>query len=111
MTTVVVAERPSVARDIARVLGVHRKGGGCLLGQDYVVTWALGHLVEYAAPDEYGTQWAAYWPFAQLHIVKSTWKLRTARKTLLVVKKLTNNPGTTHVICTTDSGRECTRTQ
>ena len=57
MTIVVVAEKPSVARDIARVLGVRKKAQGFLEGNGYVVTWALGHLVHFAEPDDYGPQW------------------------------------------------------
>ena len=45
MKSLVIAEKPSVARDIARVLHCSQKGNGCLEGKDYVVTWALGHLV------------------------------------------------------------------
>ena len=44
--TIVVAEKPSVGRDIARVLGCNQRGQGCLIGQDYTVTWAVGHLVK-----------------------------------------------------------------
>ena len=109
MTTVIVAEKPSVARDIARVLGVRTKGDGCLTGEGYVVTWALGHLVEYAEPDEYGPPWNERWSFAQLPMIPDTWKLRTAKKTAAqfqTVKKLLNDTGTTQVICATDAGRE-----
>ena len=109
MTTVVVAEKPSVARDIARVLGVRQKGEGCLVGEDYVVTWALGHLVEFSEPDEYGPPWNGSWSFAQLPMIPDTWKLRTAKKTAAqfqIVKKLINDAGTTQVICATDAGRE-----
>ncbi|MDH3602458.1 MAG: toprim domain-containing protein, partial [Candidatus Tectomicrobia bacterium] len=66
MSTVIVAEKPSVARDIARVLGARRKGEGCLEGNGYVVTWALGHLVQFAEPDDYGPPWSGRWSFAQL---------------------------------------------
>ena len=52
MTTLVLAEKPSVARDIARVLGATRKGEGVLEGNGYRVTWALGHLVQFAEPDD-----------------------------------------------------------
>ena len=109
MTTVVVAEKPSVARDIARVLGVRQKGEGCLVGEGYVVTWALGHLVEFSEPDEYGLPWNGSWSFAQLPMIPDTWKLRTAKKTapqFQIVRKLINDAGTTHVICATDAGRE-----
>ena len=48
----IVAEKPSVARDIARVLGVKGRGEGCLVGEEYVVTWAIGHLVSLCEPGE-----------------------------------------------------------
>ena len=54
--TLVLAEKPSVARDIARVMGCSQKGNGFLEGSRYVVTWALGHLVTLADPDAYGPQ-------------------------------------------------------
>ena len=53
MKSLVIAEKPSVARDIARVLGANQKNGGILEGKNYVVTWALGHLVTLADPEEY----------------------------------------------------------
>jgi DNA topoisomerase III len=108
-TTVVVAEKPSVARDIARVLGVRQKGDGCLRGDGYVVTWALGHLVEYAEPDEYGPPWNERWSAAQLPMIPDTWKLRTAKKTsaqFKIVKQWLNDADTDQVICATDAGRE-----
>ena len=52
--TLVLAEKPSVAREIARVLGARRSGNGCLEGEKYIVTWALGHLVTLAEPEAYG---------------------------------------------------------
>ena len=52
MHTLVVAEKPSVARDIARVLGARDKGENCLMGSGYVVTWAIGHLVTLKEPQE-----------------------------------------------------------
>ena len=55
MHTLVLAEKPSVARDIARVLGARDKGENCLIGKDYVVTWALGHLVTLKEPQELAT--------------------------------------------------------
>lgn len=53
MKSLVIAEKPSVARDIARVLHCTQKGNGTLEGKEYVVTWALGHLVTLADPEEY----------------------------------------------------------
>ncbi len=53
MKSLVLAEKPSVARDIARVLGCHKNISGAIEGSNYIVTWALGHLVTLADPEEY----------------------------------------------------------
>ena len=55
--TLVLAEKPSVGRELARVLGCPRSGEGCLEGDQYIVTWALGHLIELAAPEAYDKAW------------------------------------------------------
>ena len=109
MSTVVLSEKPSVARDIARVLGAQKRGQGYLEGNGYVVTWALGHLVQFAEPDEYGPPWKGRWSFEQLPMVPETWKLKTSRSTsdqYQIVKKLINDPQTDEIICATDAGRE-----
>ena len=59
MKSLVIAEKPSVARDIARVLHCNQKGNGILEGKEYVVTWALGHLVTLADPEEYDKKYGA----------------------------------------------------
>ena len=51
--SLVLAEKPSVAKDIARVLGCRQNGDGCIMGDRYIVTWALGHLVTLADPEVY----------------------------------------------------------
>ena len=58
--TLVLAEKPSVARELARVLGCEQKGDGCLLGGQYIVTWALGHLVTLAVPEAYSKQYQSW---------------------------------------------------
>ena len=60
MKHLVIAEKPSVARDIARVLGCGKKNNSYMEGKDYVVTWALGHLVTLADPEEYGEQYKTW---------------------------------------------------
>lgn len=55
--TLVLAEKPSVGKELARVLGCRRGGEGCLEGERYIVTWALGHLVELAPPEAYDKAW------------------------------------------------------
>lgn len=109
MTTVVVAEKPSVARDIARVLGANRKNDGYLEGNGYRVTWALGHLIRLAEPDEYGPDWAARWSLDQLPMLPERWKLAPIDKTAKqykCVKGLLNASDTQRIVCATDAGRE-----
>ncbi|MBK1720426.1 type IA DNA topoisomerase [Thiocystis violacea] len=109
MTTVILAEKPSVARDIARVLGAGRKGEGFLEGNGYRVTWALGHLVHFAEPDEYGEDWAGRWSAGPLPMIPERWKLRIAERTakqFKLVKALITAPETERLICATDAGRE-----
>ena len=59
MKSLVLAEKPSVARDIARVLGCHKNISGAIEGSNYIVTWALGHLVTLADPEEYDKKFKA----------------------------------------------------
>lgn len=109
MTTVVLAEKPSVARDIARVLGANKRGKGYVEGNGYIVAWALGHLVQFAEPNDYGPPWNSRWSFAQLPMIPEQWKLKATRSTsdqYQIVKKLLNSPQTERVICATDAGRE-----
>ncbi|WP_295455834.1 type IA DNA topoisomerase [uncultured Thiodictyon sp.] len=109
MTIVVIAEKPSVARDIARVLGANRKGQGCLEGNGYCVTWAFGHLVHLAEPDDYGPPWKGRWSAAQLPMFPDQWKLKLDAKTadqFKIVKALINDAGTQRLVCATDAGRE-----
>ena len=60
MKTLVIAEKPSVARDIARVLGCSKKENGALAGNKYIVTWALGHLVTLKDPEDYDKKYKEY---------------------------------------------------
>ena len=109
MSTVIVAEKPSVARDIARVLGARRKVEGCLEGNGYIVTWALGHLVQFAEPDDYGPSWSGRWSVAQLPMLPERWKLKTVPSTssqLRIIRQLLHDPRHELVVCATDAGRE-----
>ncbi|MBK1621252.1 hypothetical protein CKO42_23105 [Lamprobacter modestohalophilus] len=109
MMRVIVAEKPSVARDLARILGARSRREGYLEGQGWRVTWALGHLVHFAEPDAYGEAWAGRWSFAQLPMLPERWRLRTDKKTAAqfkIVKALLTDAATERVICATDAGRE-----
>ena len=109
MSTVIVAEKPSVGRDIARVLGAGVKRDGYLETKDgeHVVTWAFGHLVRYAEPDDYGDAWSGKWDLRQLPMIPQTWLLKVpkeADKQFRTVSKLINRAE--RVVCATDAGRE-----
>ena len=108
MHTLVLAEKPSVARDIARVLGARDKGENCLIGKDYVVTWALGHLVTLKEPQELDDRYTR-WKKEDLPILPARMETKVIKKTksqFLAVKKLMNDKETGDIICATDSGRE-----
>jgi DNA topoisomerase-3 len=104
----VIAEKPSVGRDIARVLGCSTKGEGFLEGDRYIVTWAIGHLVTLAEPEEYDPAYKS-WRLDTLPILPSEMKLKPisrTRKQYGIVKKLMNAREVEELICATDSGRE-----
>lgn len=105
---VVVAEKPSVARDIARVLGCRQKGQGFIGGDTHQVTWALGHLVTLCEPDEVDQKYKR-WRAEDLPILPPTIPTKVIPKTksqYQVVKKLICDKQTDRVICATDAGRE-----
>ncbi|HEY1212857.1 MAG TPA: DNA topoisomerase, partial [Bryobacteraceae bacterium] len=104
----VLAEKPSVARDIARVLGASKQGEGFLEGNGYVITWAIGHLVALAQPHEIRPEWRS-WRRDLLPMLPEHWPLVTYEKTkdqFDVVKKILNSPRVSTVVCATDAGRE-----
>ena len=104
----IVAEKPSVARDIAGVLGGHGKQKGSLVGNGWTVTWALGHLVELAPPDAYGDEYKK-WRLESLPILPDKFKARVNYKTrdqFSVVKNLLRDPSVTEVVNACDAGRE-----
>lgn len=104
----IVAEKPSVARDIARVLGVKGRGEGCLVGEDYVVTWAVGHLVSLCEPGETDPQWVK-WRMEDLPMLPERIPLKVLPGTkdqFAVVKGWMLNREIVSLICATDSARE-----
>jgi DNA topoisomerase-3 len=107
-TVAVLAEKPSVARDIARVLGASQRGDGCLRGNGYVVTWAIGHLVALAQPHEINPEWKR-WRRDQLPMLPGDWPLMVSEQTKAqfeAVRKVITSPEIERVICATDAGRE-----
>src|ERR1700761_2434487 len=107
-TIAVRAEKPSVARDIARVLGADKRGEGYLQGNGYVVTWAIGHLVSLAQPHEIDPEWRQ-WRFDLLPILPSHWPLVVYERTkdqFEVVRRILTSPRVSRIVCATDAGRE-----
>ena len=105
---VVVAEKPSVGRDIARVIGCRTSGDGCLIGDQYIVTWAIGHLVTLMEPDEMDERYKK-WSFNTLPILPDEIPLKVINATksqYSKVRKLINDKETDSLICATDAGRE-----
>ncbi len=104
----VVAEKPSVARDIGRVLGATQRGDGFLRGGGYTVTWAVGHLVALAEPERVDPRWKG-WRFEYLPMIPERWPLYVVdatRAQFEVVRRLITSPETRQVVCATDAGRE-----
>jgi DNA topoisomerase-3 len=107
-TVAVLAEKPSVARDIARVLGASQRGEGCLRGNGYVVTWAIGHLVALAQPHEINPEWKR-WRRADLPMLPRDWPLIVSAETkpqFEAVRRVITAPEIERIVCATDAGRE-----
>lgn len=106
--TVVLAEKPSVARDIARVLNCHKKGNGFLEGEKYIVTWALGHLVTLADPEAYDDKYKT-WKLEDLPMVPKELKLIVIKQTskqFNAVKSQLQRSDVGEIVIATDAGRE-----
>ncbi len=104
----ILAEKPSVARDIARVLNCNQKEIGCLTNKEYIVTWALGHLVTLADPEIYDTKYQK-WEMEHLPMIPKEMELVVIKQTskqYSVVKNALKRPDVTEVIIATDAGRE-----
>lgn len=106
--TLIIAEKPSVARDIASVLKVKGKGDSCLVGDAYIISWAIGHLVGLSDPEAYNPAYKK-WAKAHLPIMPDKMSLTPMPKTksqLSTLKKLMNSAEVSQIVCATDSGRE-----
>ncbi|MBG9839173.1 MULTISPECIES: DNA topoisomerase III [Bacillus] len=106
--SVIIAEKPSVARDIARVLKCDKKGNGYLEGSKYIVTWALGHLVTLADPESYDVKYKK-WNLEDLPMLPERLKLTVIKQTgkqFNAVKSQLLRKDVTEIIVATDAGRE-----
>jgi len=108
MKSLVLAEKPSVARELARVLRCSQKGKGYLEGPEYVVTWALGHLVTLAEPDDYDQKYKS-WRMEDLPMLPEQMKLKVIKPTTSqyqVVRGLMQRGDIKDLVIATDAGRE-----
>lgn len=104
----ILAEKPAVARDLARVLGIAARGDGSFTGDRYVITWCIGHLVELCEPAEYDAAWRR-WAMASLPMLPPRFQLRPSRATARqwrVVRELLRQREFASVINACDAGRE-----
>ena len=106
--TLVLTEKPSVAKDIARVLGCKKNGNGCIIGDKYIITWALGHLVTLADPEAYDSKYKT-WRMDDLPMLPQRMKLVVIGQTskqFKAVSSLLSSAEVDKVVIATDAGRE-----
>ncbi len=104
----VLTEKPSVARDIAKVLGCTQNGNGCIMGSKYIITWALGHLVTLADPEAYGSKYKS-WNLEDLPMLPRKMELVVIRETAKqfgAVRGLMSRDDIDELVIATDAGRE-----
>ena len=102
----VIAEKPSVAQSIAAVLGATQRKDGYLEGNEYLVSWCVGHLVELAQPESYEEAWKK-WSYESLPIIPQEWQHEVKSDTKAqyqILKKLMHDDRVDAVVCATDAG-------
>ena len=104
----VIAEKPSVAQSYAKNLSAYKREDGYLEGESCIVSWCLGHLAEYAQPEEYDPKYEK-WQFDDLPILPEVWKLKVSKdkkKQFEVIKTLMNRSDVEYLVNGCDAGRE-----
>ena len=104
----VIAEKPSVAQSIARVIGATGRKDGYLEGNGYLVSWCVGHLVELSAPESYDERYSK-WRLSDLPILPEIWNYQVSsgtKKQFGILKDLMNRQDVESLVCATDAGRE-----
>ena len=102
----VIAEKPSVAQSIARVIGAGERKDGYMEGNGYIVSWCIGHLVEPAQPDAYFEAWKK-WNYDSLPMIPEEWQTEVKSDTAAqykVLKGLMHDARVDGVVCATDVG-------
>ena len=104
----VIAEKPSVSRAIAEVIGAQEREEGFLKGADCIVSWCFGHLAEYVSPDAYDEKFSQ-WRYEDLPIIPKDWKVAVSgdkKDQFYILKRLLNSPEVEYVVNACDAGRE-----
>lgn len=104
----VLAEKPSVAQSIAKVIGATKRGDGFLEGNGFLVSWCVGHLVELSPPEAYEEKWSK-WVYADLPIFPVEWQYEVSsstKKQFGILKSLMARNDVNSLVCATDAGRE-----
>ena len=104
----IIAEKPSVAESIAKMLGITSKKNGYIIAKDYIVSWCVGHLVSLASADTYHAKYSK-WNYQDLPIIPQEWQYTvnvSTKKQFEILKELIAKKEVTELICATDAGRE-----
>jgi len=104
----VITEKPSVAQSVAHVIGAKERKDGYMEGNEYIVSWCIGHLVELAKPEAYSDAWKK-WDYASLPMIPEKWQTEVKSGTAAqykILKTLMHDARVDSVICATDAGRE-----
>ena len=104
----VLAEKPSVAMSLSKVIGANQRGDGYMEGNGYLVSWCVGHLVELSQPEAYDEKYAK-WKYDDLPILPEHWQYQVSastKKQFGILKKLMQRKDVESLICATDAGRE-----
>ena len=108
MKTLILTEKPSVAMDFARGLGIRGKQDGYIENDTYIITWAVGHLVELFEPQDYDPAWKK-WSFENLPIIPASYRYKTIKRTkkqFNVIRRLLSRKNIGRIVVATDAGRE-----
>ena len=108
MPNLILAEKPSTAQSIAKALGITKRRDGYLEGEEFLVSWCVGHLVELAPPGSYDPK-LVKWSKADLPILPKTWQYLVSpgtQKQFEALRSLMARPDVDQLVCATDAGRE-----
>ena len=104
--SLIITEKPSVAQEFARILGVSGRNDGYIENDGYVITWCVGHLVELAPPNVYDAKYVK-WSIADLPILPERWQYlvsASTKKQFGILQKLMDRPDVDSIVCATDAG-------